>query len=142
MFQIIAFAALSAELKKAFAYPIRPGWAGSITLAWLPEMTYLEAARLLSTAENVSQRAVGLWAIARCLDVDEKEIYKGKSLGPQELCLEALWCDNGCGVAYGRLGFLISQSGNSILLHDGRSLKATLQLIVILVERWCQRMRR
>ena len=92
--------------------------------AGLSGMKYVDAAHLLSTASDTAAlRAVGLYGMARCLEMGEEFVYEGKSLGAQELCLEALQRDPRCGVAYCRLGYLAYQSAASALdLPDGRTL--------------------
>ena len=125
--QVLDLSLLAMELKDVRAYPA--GTSIIMRTAVLPaqfnSMSYLDAASLLSTADDTSLRAVGLWAIARCLDdeTNEEWMYKESSLSSLQLCLEALRCDAHCGVAYCLLGYLFEQADlSTIELQDGRTL--------------------
>lgn len=135
---------LTSELKKVSTYPVYLDWAGSTALlpADFNAMKYVDAAHLLSTSDTPDLRAVGLWALARCLDNTHSEILlydivslgatrwkattsDGESLGvrdvQRQLYFDTLYCDATFSLAYSSLGELLSE-GETVTLPDGRAM--------------------
>ena len=136
--------ALASELKKVSTYPAYLDWAGSTALlpADFNGMKYVDAAHLLSTSDTPDLRAVGLWALARCLDNCHSEILlhdiislgvtrrtattsDGESLAvrdmQRQLYFDALYYDATFSLAYSSLGELLSE-GETVTLPDGRAM--------------------
>ena len=111
---------LATELKKTGMYP--EGECRSAALTLLDGMLYWDAAHLLSTSDSTTLRAVGLWAIARCLNLEEEEevVYGGQSYDAGHLCLLALHFDPRCAVAF----FFLGGVADTANFTDGRTLSS------------------
>ena len=95
-----ATALKSIQISEDYAFDVFPTDRGDSLPSGLSGTKCVDAARLLLAAELPALRAVGLWAMGRCLEDGEEFIYQGEAFGEKQLCLEAVRCDPLCSVAY------------------------------------------
>lgn len=120
-FAAFAIALKSIQKREDCAFDVFSTDRGDSLPSGLSGTKCVHAARLLLAADIPALRAIGLWAMGRCLKDGEEVIYQGEAFGEEQLCLEAVRCDPLCSVAYCRLGYLAGPT-STVLLPDGRSL--------------------
>lgn len=111
-----------AELRRRIKYPCVSGSCGAMPLPPAIGTTYLEAAWRLAQSTMPRHRAVGLWALSRCIPVGETEtLPDGRSTNSRQLLLEALECDPALSIVYANLAREVSGQ-ETVRLLDGRTL--------------------
>ena len=116
------FTRMKAEVENIIKYPNGKGLAQK-PLDGFPGLTYEAAARQLTGQNEMSLRAVGLFALGRCCESKDGQMVlgDGRLLNERELYIEALRCDSNYAAAYYSLGATLP-AGESVTLSDGRVL--------------------